>query len=304
MTSAYPYISPSEYADYGIPNATAGQVDAASRVANNYMGRPEGVLWVPDANGYPAYMAWKNPTISLKLPAPISAGSNVVINLPGSNFGLPQIGEIAILDQANPAKIEACIISAAVPGQITLQTVQFSHGAQATMNFGLTICDELPLAQGRTTLLLTRTPLAAILSGYGRYGYSRRGSEYSGLDVASNLLAYVAAFGGPPQWTQFPLTDIDVNPITGQMWCPPGLLLAYFSDVRVHYCAGWQTNNVPLDIKQAVANLVNAATMSGGMSPSIKTQKAGNATLTRFGNTLVDADTQVLLNPYRAKLFA
>jgi len=302
MASAYPYISPSEYADYGIPTATAAQVDTATRLANNFMGRPEGVLWVPDANGFPAYMAWKNPTLSQPVPQGIPAGQNVVVNIPGSNYGLQNIGEIVILDRGNPAKIEACNISAAVPGQVTLQNVQFTHGSTA-LDFGMTICDELPLAQGRTTVMMTRTPLAQLLSGYGRYGYGRRGSEFSGLDVASNLLAYVAAFGGPPQWTQFPLTDIDVNPITGMMWCPPGLLLAYFSDVRLHYCAGWKFDNVPLDIKQGVANLVATAN-SACIGPSFKVVKAGDATLQRFGNTLIDADTQALLMPYRGKMLA
>lgn len=301
--SQFPYISPSDFANYGIPDASASQVDVATRLVNNYLNRPEGILWVKGADGFPCYMAWKEPTLSLSLPAPIAAGANVQINIPNGGFGLQNIGEMVILDRANSGVVEACLISGATRNSITLQSVQFPHDTGACIDFGMTIVDELALPNGRTTVMVTRTPMVRLQSGYGRYGQGRRSQQFAGADVSSNLLAYVAAFGGPPQWTQFDVNDVDVNTSTGTLWCPPGLLLAYFSDVRLHYCAGWQINNVPSNIKQAVANLVRQA-IDLPYGPSAKLVKAGNATIQRFGNTLIDDDTKAILDPYKAKFFS
>lgn len=330
MTSAYPYISPVEFASYGIGDASPAQVDTAARLVNNYLNRPEGLIWVAGADGFPCYMAWKEPTLTLTLLAAISPGQNVVVNIPGAQFGLQNIGEVVVLDRlgagsllledggnleteggenieleggGNPAVTEACVISAVSPSSITLQNVQFAHATGAALDFGMSIVDEVAVAPKRTTVMTSRTPVARLQSGYGRYGFGRRSTQYSGADVASNLLAYVAAFGGPPLWTQFDVTDVDMNPMTGTLWCPPGILLAYFSDVRLHYCAGWQANNVPGNVKQAVANLVRAA-IDLPYGASAKLVKAGNATIERFGNTLIDDDTKQLLEPYRAKFVA
>jgi hypothetical protein len=298
-----PYLQSSEYAGYGVPDATADRINSACRVVNTYLARPEGLLWTPDGNGLPAYMTNLDPLLSLKAAAQINPGVNVQVTATNQKFGLQHIGEVVILDRATPGIVEACVITAASGNTITLDSVQFTHAAQATMDFGLTILQELPVPARRTTVRLARTPVARLVSGFGRYAYGRRSQQFAGPDINTNLLAYVAAFGGPPMWTQFPVDQTDINMQTGEVWIPPGLLLAYFSDVRLRYVAGWSQGNLPGDIKQAVANLVRAA-IDNPLGGNIKMAKAGDATLERFSASAIDNDTQAILQPYRALLMS
>lgn len=300
-----PYIDQVEYVTYGITDATIPQVSQATRVANNYLSRPEGVLWSPDANGAPAYMTHKDPSLTLALASGISPGSNVVATLtnPGNAIGTQSIGQAVILDRAALNTAEACIITAVSANTVTLSSVQFSHSSGATMDFGLTLSEEVPLPNKRTTVRLSRTPVAQLLSGFGRYGYGRRSQQFAGPDINTNLLAYVGAFGGPPMWTQFPLGETDINMNTGEVWIPPGLLLAYFSDVRIHYVAGWSKANLPTNIKQAVANIVRGM-IDAPLSGNAQNIKAGDAAITRFSATALDEDTKALLQPYRALTMA
>jgi hypothetical protein len=301
--AAVPYLQPSEYATYGIPDGTASQVANASRLVDTYLVRPEGLLWTADANGIPAYMTNKEPTLSFTIPAATNPGTNVVINIPNAQFGPQNIGEVAILDRANSGLIEACTVIATSGNTLTLSSVQFSHAPTATMDFGMTLFEELPVPSRRTTVRLSRTPVAQLLSGFGRYGYGRRSQQFAGPDVNTNLLAYVGAFGGPPMWTQFPISETDMNRNTGEVWIPPGLLLAYFSDVRLHYVAGWSQANLPGNVKQAVANIVRSA-IDNPISGNIKMLKAGDATIQRYSASALDDDTKALLQPYRALLMA
>src|SRR4051812_41593749 len=127
MTSTSPYIREVEYADYGITDASAAQVDAAARTINGHLQRPEGLVWSPDANGQPAWMAWKSPTLSLALPAILLPGSNLQVTFPGAQFGTQTIGEVVVLDRAASNLAEACVVTGASGNTLTLQSVQFSH---------------------------------------------------------------------------------------------------------------------------------------------------------------------------------
>ena len=160
-----PYLAADEYAGYGVPDANSSQVDSACRVVNTHLARPEGLVWSPDANGAPAYMTNMSPSRSLAVPAAINPGLNVVVALPGGPFGQQYVGEVVILDRADNAKAEACVITAANGQTVTLESVQISHSAQATMDFGLTILQELPVPANRSTVRLSRTPVARIISG-------------------------------------------------------------------------------------------------------------------------------------------
>ena len=91
-----------------------------------------------------------------------------------------------------------------------------------------------------------------------------------------------------------PVDQTDVSTQTGEVWIPPGLLLAHFSDVRLRYVAGWPKESLPGDIKQAVANIVRMA-IDSPFGGNIKTMKAGDATLERFSASSIDKDTQALL---------
>jgi hypothetical protein len=298
-----PYIGHGDYESFGIRDATEAQVTNASSLVNGYLARPEGLIWATDANGMPAYMANKAATLSLALAADMNPGSNVHVSVPHANFGPQNIGEVVILDRLSAEAMEACVVTAATGNTLTLDAVQFAHAAGTTMEFGLTIFEELPVPSKRTTVRLSRAPVVRLLSGFGRYAYGRRSQQFAGPDTNTNLLAYVGAFGGPPMWTQFPLSDTDVNTVTGEVWIPPGLLLAYFSDVRLRYVAGWSMDNLPTDIKQAVANIVRQA-IDNPISGNIKTLKAGDATIQRFGASALDDDTKALLQPYRTLLMA
>jgi hypothetical protein len=298
-----PYILQREYVLYGITDASLSQINAACRLVDNYLSRPEGLMWSPDGNGVPAYMTNLEPGISSTSIGGIAPGANVVVTVSSGQFGLQTIGEVVILDRATANITEACVVTAVSGNTLTLSAVQFNHSAGATIDFGLTLLAELPVPSKRTTVRLARTPIAQLLSGFGRYGYGRRSQQWAGPDINTNLLAYVGAFGGPPMWTQFPVSETDINMNTGEVWIPPGLLLAYFSDVRLRYVAGWSQANVPLNIKQAVANIVRG-TIDAPFGANIKMMKAGDAALERFKATALDEDTKALLAPYRALLMS
>lgn len=298
-----PYLASDEYAAYGVPDATLQQVESACRVVNTHLGRPEGLMWSPDATGAPAYMTNLAPSRTLNIPASIAPGQNVVIQMPGQAIGQQHVGEVVILDRADSSKAEACVITAAGGSALTLDSVRLAHSAQAPMDFGLTIYQELPVPPRRSTVRLSRTPVVRIISGFGRYAVGRRSQQFEGLDINTNLLAITAAFGGPPAWTPFPADQADVNVQTGEVWIPPGLLLAHFSDVRLRYVAGWPRQSIPGEIKQAVAGIVRAA-IDSPFGGNIKVMKAGDATLERFSASSLDADTRALLEPYKALLMA
>ncbi|MCE9565841.1 MAG: hypothetical protein K8U57_27770 [Planctomycetes bacterium] len=297
---AAPYIQPVEYSAYGVTDASSAQIEAAGRVVNTFLSRPEGLLWSPDANGAPAYMTNLRPTLSLTAPAQINPGTNVAVTIPGHSFGAPNIGDVVVLDRSNPNITEACVIIAASGNTLTLSAVQFTHPA-ATMDFGLTLLEELPVPAHRSTVRLSRSPLARLLSGFGRYATGRRSQQFAGPDL-NNLLASVGAFGGPPTWTPFPIDQTDINFGTGEVWIPAGLMLAYFSDVRLRYVAGWPQSGLPSDIKQAVANIVRSAIDSPFFGGNVKSMKAGDGTIERFSASSIDKDTQSLLLPYKSLL--
>ena len=280
--TAVAYVQPSEYATYGIPDATAAQVTSASLIVNSYLKRPEGLVWSPDANGMAAWMAALNPTISYTAPSPISPGANVQVTIPNAQFGFQTVGEVAILDRANPSRAEACVVLSTTGSTLTLQSVQFSHAASATLDFGLTIMEEKPLPYNRPITRTSRTPVARMISGFGRYGYGRRGQQAAGIEFIPTLLPIVQGFGGPPLWVPFDVTALDVNMNTGEMWVPSGLLLAYFSDVRLRYVAGWSTATLPTDVKQATASIVRGQ-IDTPFSANMKILKSGDGMMQRFG---------------------
>ena len=302
--ASVPYLQPADYADYGIEDANAAQVNGACRVVNTYLMRPEGLLYSTDASGAPAYMTNQNPSQTLSVPAQIDPGTQVVITVPNLQFGLQHVGEVAILDRASTSITEACVITAASGDNLTLDRVRFTHPASAVVDLGMTILQELPVPANRSTVRISRPPVARLISGFGRYATGRRSQQIAGPDLNTNLLAYVAAFGGPPTWTPFPVEQTDINMQTGEIWIPAGLLLAYYTDVRLRYVSGWSQSNLPTDIKQAVANIVRAAIDSPFFGGNIKVMKAGDATLERFSASSIDKDTQALLQPYKTLLMA
>ena len=290
-----PYLSSSEYAVYGVSDATADQVNKATRFVNTYLGRPEGLLWSPDANGQPAYMANLNPTLSYTGSA-ISPGTSVVLTAANANFGYQNVGDVVILDRGTPNITEACVVTAASGNTLTLANVQFSHSAP-TIDFGLTLLEESPILPGKTVVRLARAPIAQILSGFTRYAFGRLPRQITDSSYYFQELLLLNQTI-PPAWTQVDLTQCDINSSTGVVLFYPYFLQNVRLDARFRYVAGWSQANLPGDIKQAVANIVRSA-IDTPFSANMKVLKSGDATMERFGPSIMDGDTKALLQPYK-----
>lgn len=299
------YLLSGDYTAYGLPGTTtAAQVSQASTLINGYLKRSEGLVWGPDANGNPAYMVGLNPKLSLTASAGFGPGSAVVVPVSGPRLGQDSVGETVVLDRAStsPNVCETSVIQQVGPGTVQLQSVLFAHSSGATLDLGMSILEERGMPKDRSVTRLARWPIVAILSGLGRYAYGRRDTQQQGLYAEYNLLATVSGFAGPPLWIPFDVTATDVSVATNEVWVPAGLLLAYYSEVRIRYLAGWSQANLPEDIKQACANIVNAV---AGLpfTPNVKAYKAGSSQVASFADTVLEADTKAILAPYKARLY-
>ena len=297
------YLQGGDPTAYGVPDATAAQVQNASATVDAFLKRPEGLVWAPDANGAPCYMAALSPSLSLTAAAGLAAGSNIVVPVPAGMTNPDMPGDILIVDRADPAKTEACVVSAIGPTSITLATVTRSHSAGVLLEAGLVLLEERAMAENRSTTRVSRTPVAKLLSGQGRYSYGRRSQQRTGISAGLSMLASVQVFGGPPPWTLFDLSQASVSSTTGEVWVPPGLLAAYYSDVRLRYVAGWPIAGLPTGVKQATANLVAQLIEYPEISGNFRKVQAGGTSIERFKDSILDSDTQDLLTSFQAKLY-
>lgn len=304
MTAPSAYlVGAADYEEFGVPLTSQSHVMRASLLIDHYLRRPEGCIWAPDANGQPAYMVAKAASLVYSTMTPILAGTSVVILLPNYSGDTDSlIGEVVVLDRLNPSIVEACIVQAVQPGQVTLTNVQFDHPATplpTTLEFGLVVAEEISMPNQRSVAQLQQWPVANVLSGLGRYGYGRRTDQNLGYFYDANLLSTLSAFGGPPAWTPFTVSASSLNPQTGDLWVPAGTLLAYYTDIKMRYCAGWQANNLPPQIKVACASIVHAMAASP-MGPQIRRFNAGKVSVDRFADTVLDPDIKSMLRPYMA----
>lgn len=296
------YLQGSDPATYGAGAATTAQIAAASALIDAYLGRREGLLWSPDANGAPAYMEGLSPSIALTFSAPIAPGSSVSATLTGPTAMIAP-GDVLIADIATPTATEALVVETINGQSVTFKSVQFAHAQGSALSAGLVISEQRTMPQNRPITQVSRFPVAAALSGVGRYGYQRRGDDGFGSMDTYNLLAVMSRFGGPPAWEPFTLQSNSIDPQTGQMWIPAGVLLAYYTEVKIQYVAGWTYAGLPYEIKQACANIINAQANFPELNGNIQTLKTGAAQITRFKDTVLDSDTKTMLNPYRARAF-
>jgi hypothetical protein len=304
------YLESADYAAYGVPNATSAQVQQASAQIDAYLDRREGLVWAPDGNGNPCYMAGMNPSLSLTLGSAIAPGKSVVVNLVGPAAML-KVGSVLIADVANTAVTEALVVQAIDGQQVTFTNVLFAHAQGATLADGLTIVEQRTMPEDRPITMVAQTPVMSILSGVGRYGYMRRGLDAVGSIDTYNLLAVMSKFGGPPAWEVWTPQANSCEPETGTVWVPAGVLLAYYTEVRMHYVAGWTYATLPAQVKQACANIVSNIAAVSGMPGTMQRLQAGDTTMQRFANQpgilnsfIMDDDTKALLAPYRARLLA
>lgn len=304
MPSAY--LLPSEYANYGVPDAAASDVESASTLIDGYLKRPEGLTWRPDASGLPAYMTGMSPTLTLTLPATIYPGNNVTIPFPAASAGLADLlGEVFVIDRDDPEKCEALTVSGVdrQNGAITFLRVAYTHAQNATMEAGLQVVEERELPARRSLTRVSRSPIVRLLSGLGRYSYGRRSDQISGLMNDASLLAAVQTFGGPPAWIPFDPSTSSISAATGEIWVPAGQLIAYYSEVRLRYVAGFPANGVPEGVKQATAALIRINNNFDDVPGSFRTFTAGGTKIERFADSVLDADTKARLEPYKLKLF-
>jgi hypothetical protein len=149
---------------------------------------------------------------------------------------------------------------------------------------------------------VSRFPMGNVLSLMGRYAYGRRSDQVGGLYQEMNLLAAVQTFGGPPAWVFIPTNQCSWSDSTGEVWVPAGLLLAYYSDVKIKYVAGYQT--IPEPIVRATAMLARTMIADGsGFGSSLRSLSAGDSRIERFAASAMDSDVKNILEPYRSRLF-
>jgi hypothetical protein len=268
------YLQSGDFSTFGVPaSTTAGQVTQASVLIDAYLKRTEGLVWMPDGAGNPSYMAALTPRLSLTASTAIAPGKNVVVPVTGG------IDAIAIGD--------ALVLASG-----------------ALLDQGLAIKQHLFMPKDRPVKTLAYTPVVRLLSGQGRYAYGRRGDSSRYMVDEFNLLASLTAFGGPPAWEFFPLISTGIDPETGQVWVPAGVMLAYYSEVNLWYVAGYAQANLPDQIKMACAQVINAtAAFPEIASTGIKSLRAGDTQIQMFASSILSDDSKRYLDPFRAKLF-
>jgi len=302
------YVQPADYATYGIAETvTADMVGQATSLINAFLARPGGLLYSVDFAGNPAYMAGKTTSfVLLAGSGGVPSGQNVVVPYSGPTLDNNSVGEVVIIDRTNEDLCEACVISAVGtnPNTVTLYNVQNVHGDGARMELGLTLSEQKEMPKDRSTTLLANLPVMNLQSGVGRYGYGRRSQQISGSFQEMNLLAVVSSFGGPPLWIPWTVTDAGLNRNTGEVWVPAGILLAYYTEVKIWYTSGYSYATLPDQVKFACANVVKALKETG-LGPNIKNRETRDGLKSsKFENNIIDANTREMLRPYRARILA
>lgn len=307
MPSAY--LQSTDYAAFGVPNATAPQVTQASVLIDAYLNRPAGLAYTPDATGQPCYMTALNPTLTLNATAGFSPGASVIVPVSGATQML-QVGDCVVLDAANAALVEAVQVMAVSANSLTLgsttspQGVVNSHASGCTIDLGRLLTEKRYLPKQRSEVMLSQTPVGRVVGGTGRYGYGRRGDAASYDMDTFNLLASLNKFGGPPAWEIWPANvAAGIDAATGQLWVPAGVMLAYYTEVIVRYVAGFQYANLPAGVKLACAQLITALANDPGVG-NYSSVAAGDTKLERFAATNLSEDVKAMLQPWRARAFA
>lgn len=307
------YLQSADYAEYGVPAATAQQVRQASILIDAYLLRQHGLIYTADANGNPCFMSAMTPELTLTGVGAFGPGNGLTVRANGP-LGMLQVGESVVLDRANPASMEVVQITGidTAAGTVLLGStaanqpsgVQFAHADGCTMETGLVITEKRYLPKNRSEVMLSYPPIARIVGGTGRYAYGRRG-DAAGFDMNSfNLLASLNKFGGPPAWEIWPAnTAAGVDAATGQLWVPAGIMLAYYSEVKVRYVAGFQYSNLPSEIKLACAQIIQAM-INNPQLGDVSAYKAGDTSVSQLSSSILSQDVKSMLQPWRARAFA
>jgi hypothetical protein len=287
---------------WGLPETLpTGVGQLASTIVDSYLMRPEGLIFIQDSNGNPTAMAAAAPTFTYKLASAIAPGNSIVVNVTPATIRPDFVGEVLVLDFGT-GTVEACVVvSTSGNNQITLGTVQFAHASGAAADVGRVITEERNCPSKRSIIRVAKYPIINVLSMLGRYAYGRRSDQVGGLYQEMNLLASVQTFGGPPQWVPITITQSSWSDATGEIWVPAGMLMAYYSDVRVKYVSGYLT--VPDPVLRATAQIAASLIATQNLGGGLKMIAAGDTRLERFSATTLDDDVKRLLEPFKARTF-
>ena len=303
------YLQPStintDLVDFGVPGATPDQVFRASRLVDAVCRRARwGLTTGMDYNGMPAFMPNAVPVQTWTIAGGIPSGTLVELQLQVGPVQLEMIGESLTVDAGTSTCEVLVIVDVNTPsaGMVHFQNVGMSHAADCVVSRGLQIFEERYLPPARSLARVAMFPVTNVLAALGRYSYGRHSQQIAGDFSEFNLLAILQNFGGPPAWIPINVSQLGINVQTGEMWVPAGVLLAYYSDFRVWYVAGWPITNLHPNIKQATANIIRNNAVVDGAGSLFKTMKGGDASLERFADRAVDDETRGLLKPFRASL--
>jgi hypothetical protein len=298
------YLRPEDYAAYGIDAQSAGRIAQASDVINGFLRRPEGLVIGVDAAGRPAYMTGLEPLGQLTSIGDVPAGTNVSVpvrDLPS----LSLIGEAVVLDRANASATETCSICGINTENQTLilQKVTRTHNGPVALEQGLCITEEITMPSRRSIARTSRIPIARLVGGAGRFGYGRRSDQITGHFDTLALTSALHSFTGAPRWQSFDPVTADVSAASGEVWIPGSMYLSNYTEVRLHYVAGWVPEALPSAIKQATANIVRALADSP-MGAGIESLETSGMRLKRSSDSVLDSDTRRLLAPFMVRAFS
>lgn len=295
------YLESDDYSTYGLAEATtSSQVILAGEIIDNYLSRNEGLIYVPDINGLPLYMQKPVAQFTLTLTQDLSPGKNVIVTVSGTYPSI-RMGLAGIINVDN-STCEALIVVAVNGNALTIANVNNSHVIGETIEFGLLIEEQLDMPTNRSLTNLGKWPIMNVIALHGRYGYTRGYNPINSLVDDLNILSELTAFGGPPAWEICTATPDMYDPYTGQFWAPAGIMNAYFSQLRVQYVAGYTYANLPSAIKMACARIITNINDQPA-NASFKSMQAGDQSMVRFNNTIIDQETKTMLQPFSVRLF-
>jgi hypothetical protein len=269
------YLDTTDLERLGVGDATLDQIGTASRTIDSFIDRPEGLIWIPGADGMPAYMAGLTPRLTLHLGAGIAAGSNITVPVANASMVMP--GEVLVIDRGVTGKTETLIVAdiSATSSTLTFQTVAMSHASGAVLDAGL-VLEETGTPNRMGVVRLPARPVARVISAAAA---SPRGSA----------TFYQANASGPNQ---------------AQIVAPFASLL--FDDMRaldrrevtIRYLAGFTLATLPEAVRQAAAAILKAVLDSPEMLGNVKVLTAGGTKIERWSPSVIDADTRRLLGPF------
>lgn len=281
---------------------TSGSAEQASAIVDAYLKRPEGLVYETDATGVPIYMKGLTAKMTYTIAGALAPGSNVSATVTPAMLRSDNVGDVLILDYGNQALQEAVTIATVTPPNLcTFLTVKFAHSGGAKGLSGLQIEEERGLPNKRSIARVGKWPLVNVLSLLGRYAYGRRSDQVGGLYQEMNLLASIQTFGGPPMWIPMAIDQCSWSDSTGEIWVPAGMLMAYYSDMKIRYVAGYSAYNVPDPIIRATAAISAAIDTNADFGGQVKMLAAGKSKIERMFASNVDQDTMLSLAPFMAR---